>query len=111
MTHKVSRNGQSQQSGSVRKEKMANSALLAAVSILSASLGVTAAQSAAEVTAADGSSTHGFNTRLAIDFDGNKKPKLQSNQEKPVSKGFVYGKRPDQFSPPSPSGPQAKPKR
>jgi hypothetical protein len=97
---------------------MANSALLAAVSILGVSLGVTAAQSAVEVTAADGSSTHDFNTRLAIDFDGNKKPKLQCNQDKcapvsqkGVSKGFEYGgtKRPDIFTPPKP--PQEKPKR
>jgi hypothetical protein len=103
MTHEESRNGKSQQSGSVRKEKMANSALLAAVSILSASLGVTAAQSVVEVTPADGSSTHDFNTKLA-----ETKKTIQSN---PV-KGIVrYEKRPDQFSPPSPSGPQVKPKR
>jgi len=44
MTREESRNGKSQQSGSVRKEKMASSALLAAVLILSSSLGVTAAQ-------------------------------------------------------------------
>jgi hypothetical protein len=109
MTRKVSRNGKSQQSGSAGKEKMANSALLAAVSILSASLGVTAAQSAVGVAAADGSSTHDLNTKLA-----ETKTTLQSNHEKeisqkPVSKGFVYGKRPIEFSPPS--GPQVKPKR
>jgi hypothetical protein len=109
MTHEESRNGKSQQSGSVRKEKMANSVLLAAVSILSASLGVTAAQSAVEVTAADGSSTHDFNTKLA-----ETKKTIQSNQEKPlsqkpVSKGFSFDqKRPDLFNPPSP---QVKPKR
>jgi hypothetical protein len=111
MTHEESRNGKSQQSGSARKEKMAGSALLAAISILSASLGVTAAQSAVEVTAAKGSSTHDFNTRLAEEF----KPKLQNNQtkydpvrQKPVSKGILMEKRPFSINPPSP---QVKPKR
>jgi hypothetical protein len=113
VTHQESRNGKSQPSGSARKEKIAGSALLAAVSILSASLGVTAAQSAVEVTAADGSSTHDFNTKLAATIQSNQAkghnpPVLQSDQKKgdpvgpkPVSKGFSF----------SPSGPQAKPKR
>jgi hypothetical protein len=119
MTDEESRNGKSQQSGSARKEKMANRALLAAVSILSASLGVTAAQSAVEVTAAKGSSTRDFNTKLAA-IDAYK-PKLQSNQikggtpplgQKPVSKGTkIEMKRPIEYSTPSPSGPQVKPKR
>ena len=110
MTHEESRNGKSQQSGSARKEKMANSALLAAVSILSASLGVTASQSVVEVTPADGSSTHDFNTRLAEEFkpklqSNQEKPKLQSNQDKqisqkPASKGILMEKRPELFHPP-----------
>jgi hypothetical protein len=113
MTHEPSRNGKSQQSGSVRKEKMANSALLAVVSILSASLGVTAAQSAVEVTPADGSSTHDLNTKLAetkTTIHTNELKTMPPVSQKPVSKGFKIEKRPDQFSPPPAPPPRPKPK-
>jgi hypothetical protein len=106
MTRKVSRSGKSQQSGSVRKEKMASGALLAAVSILSASLGVTAAQSAVEVTAAKGNSTHDFSTKLAETKTTVHTNELKTNppvSQKPVSKGFIMEK--------PPSGPQQKPKK
>jgi len=110
MRHEPSRIGKSRQSRSARKEKMANSALLAAVSILSISLGFTAAQAAVEVTAAGGSSTHYFSTKLA-------ETKIQSQvktnppvSQKPLSKGInIEQKRPDSFTPPK--SPQEKPKR
>jgi hypothetical protein len=114
MTHEVSRNGKSQQSGSVRKERLSNSALLAAVSILSASLGVTAAQSAVEVAAADGSSTHPFITRLAetkTTVHPNEVKTMPPVSQKPPNKGIHIEKRPIDFSTPSPSGPKEKPKR
>jgi hypothetical protein len=89
MTHVVSRNRKSQQSGSVRRDKMASSVLLAAVLILGSSLGVTAAQV------------------------NQPKETVKTNppvSQKPVSKGIHIEKGPDprvllnpQPLPPSPS--------
>jgi hypothetical protein len=107
MTRKVSRNEKSQQSGSAGKEKMASSALLAAVFLLSSSLGVTAAQSAVEVTAAKGNSTHGFSIKLAETKTTVHTNELKTNptvSQKGVSKDFSWGSKPK-------PGPQAKPKR
>jgi hypothetical protein len=114
MTHEASRNGKSQPSGSARREKMASSALFAAVLILGTSLGVAAAQLAVEGTAADGRSTHHFSTRLAETKTTAHTNELKTNplvktnppvSKQPVSKGFVYG------GSKSKSAPQEQPKR
>jgi hypothetical protein len=112
MTHEVSRIGKSQQYGAARKAKMTSGVLLAAVSILGASLGVTTARS--EVTVAGGTSTHDFSTKLAETKTTVHTNELKTNppvSQKPVSKGFIMEKRPIDFFPPPRSGPQVKPKR
>jgi hypothetical protein len=112
MTHEPSRIGKSRQSGFVGNEKIASSMLLAAVSILSVSLGVTASQSA--VTVAGGSSTRDLSVKLAETKTTVHTNELKMNppvSQKPVSKGMEYGKRPVDYSPPPPPGPQEKPKR
>lgn len=84
MTHDASRGGRSPPSGPEKKQKKASSALLAAVSILSASLGVTAAQAAGEIDAMDGGSAHDVNTKVAAlsnqlnDAAPSRRPKLQA---------------------------------
>jgi hypothetical protein len=86
MTNELSRNGKSEQFAAVRKAKMTSGGLLAAVAILTASLGVTATQSAVEVTAAGG-------TKLAE----TKAIHIENKQVKtnpPVSKGVTFNPTP-----------------
>jgi hypothetical protein len=82
MTHKPSRGEKSRQSGSVSKQKKARGALHAAVSILGASLGVTAAQSAGEIKPVDGASAGEFNTKVAAQNNQIKSNQFKSHQFK-----------------------------
>jgi hypothetical protein len=62
---KVFRDGKSRRSGLVKDPKKGRPTLLAAISLLGASLGVTPVQSATETRAAEGSSARDSNTKVA----------------------------------------------
>jgi hypothetical protein len=88
MTHDASRGEEPPQSASSRKRKMAGGMLLAAVSVLSASLGVAPARATSD-TKTDAASVPEFSTRVAAADTGTqhkvsnpKKPK--GNSQKPL---------------------------
>jgi hypothetical protein len=64
------------------KQKKTRGALLAAVSILGASLGVTAAQSAGEIKPTDGGSARELNTKVAAKMSPTPLPRVKINQIK-----------------------------
>jgi hypothetical protein len=93
MTHDASRDEEPHQSASSRKRKMASGVLLAVVSVLSASLGVTAAR-ATGASNTDGASVPEFGTRVAAAETRNqnkvsnpKKPKGNSQKTVKGTKG------------------------
>jgi len=81
MTYEIPANEELRQIDSVRQQKKSSRLLLAAVSIFVTSLGITAARSAIEIKAADGSTARDSNTKLAETKTHNV-PTSQSNQIK-----------------------------